>query len=41
MQKVTTIIACHILLNRLHLDYVASWTLRLYNADARFLQICR
>ena len=27
VQIVTTNIACHILLNRLHLDYVASWTL--------------
>ena len=27
VQIVTTSIACHILLNRLHLDYVASWKL--------------
>ena len=27
VQKVTTSIYCHILLNRIHLDYVASWAL--------------
>ena len=26
VQKVTASIACHILLNRIHLDYVVSWT---------------
>ena len=41
VQKVTTSIACHILLNRIHLDYVVSKIRRWCKAEPQFLQIHR
>ena len=40
MQDVTTSIACHLLLNPLHLDYGICGMLSVSRAELRFLQIC-
>ena len=40
MQDVTTSIACHLLLNQLHLDYGICGMLPVSRAELRFLQIC-